>query len=88
MKVRKLRLLREKHGIQLRELGAAAGLSLQRISELEYSEHMVTDAVKSKILGALLIIISDRLANNYTFSEDLDKHKESLFELVEDGYEL
>lgn len=88
MKVRKLRLFRTKHSISLEELGAAAGISKQRISELELGESSVTKPLEDKISGAFLEILASRLLALSEFELDYEKHKDSLFELVENDHGL
>jgi transcriptional regulator with XRE-family HTH domain len=88
MKVRKFRLLRLKYGIQLEELGDAAGLSKQRVSQVELGGTPVTKPLADKLSGALFEIILDRLKDLGELERDYTNHKDSLFELAEDGYEL
>ena len=88
MKIRKLRLLRFKHGIQQGELGAAAGLSKQRIGQLELGEAAVTRTLEEKISEALFELITNRLLSLSALETDYLNHKDSLFDFVEDEYEL
>ena len=88
MKVRKLRLLRIKHSIQLEELGVAAGLSKQRISMLELGESIATKPLEEKISNAFFQVITERLLSISSFETDYLNHKDSLFDLVEGDYEL
>ena len=88
MKVRKLRLLRIKHGIQLDELGTEVGLTKQRISALELGDGAVTKQVEDKMRHAFSNILFKQRVSCQAFNKDIERHKDSLFELVEDSYDL
>ena len=89
MKVRKIRLLRLKYGITCKELGAAAGISAQRVSQIELCEEGISEETKIKLKNALEKIIRDRDNSCKALDTVYELHKDSLFELVmETAYEL
>ena len=88
MKVRKMRLLRQKYGITLIEIGSAAGVSKQRVSELELSDCSVTTAVKDRITRAFSYICEGRLSACRPLQDAFARHRDSLFDYVESDYEL
>ncbi len=88
MQVRKLRLLRQRSGISLEELGVAAGVTAQRMSELELGSYSPGWAVRLRVSDAFFTVAREREESLRRLQEDLSKHKDSLFELVEDDYEL
>ena len=89
MQVRKMRLLRHKHGITRSELGRACALSPQRISELELSGTRLIPETKEKLRRGFESLAQRREDALRSLRGDLDRHGESLFEPVEEnGYEL
>lgn len=89
MQVRKMRILRHKHGITRPELGRACALSPQRISEIELSAAGLTPATEEKLLRGFYAVAQMREDALHALRDDLDRHGESLFEPVEEaGYEL
>lgn len=89
MKVRKMRLLRTKYNISCPELGKAAGMSAQRISELEFSDGKVEPITEDKIQAAFLKVIACRTEHVCRLSNSFAKHENSLMEHVEElSYEL
>lgn len=88
MKVRKFRLLRQKYGISLDELGGAAGVSCQRISQLELDGELHTKQVEETVSRAFLEIMANQLLELSRFELDYMNHQDSLFEAVEENYEL
>ena len=89
MKVRKIRLLRLKYGITCKELGAAAGISAQRVSQIELCEAGISEETKIKLKKGLEKIIFDRKESCETLTDAYAQHRDSLFELVmETAYEL
>ena len=89
MKARKLRILRKKHGISLHDLPAAAGLSPQRISEIELNQRRITPEVEEKLKMGLEKMIAQRKTEAAALRKDYSKHGKTLLKIVEDStYEL
>ena len=89
MRVRKIRLLRLKYGITCKEIGAAAGISAQRVSQIELCEEGISEETKIKLKNALEKIIRDRESSCKALSAAYETHKDSLFEhVMETAYEL
>ena len=89
MQVRKMRLLRHKHGITRPELGRACALSPQRISEIELSETGLVPETEEKLRRGFETVARRREDALRSSRGDLARHRESLFEPVEEnGYEL
>jgi len=88
MQIRKLRLLRIKHNIQLEELGAAAGMSKQRVSQIELGEEISSKMVEKRISDAFFEVIAKKFIELSALETDYLEHKDSLFHFVEDDYEL
>lgn len=89
MQVRKMRLLRHKHGITRPELGRACALSPQRISEIELSETGLVPETEEKLRRGFETVARRREDALRSLCGDLARHGESLFEPVEEsGYEL
>ena len=82
MHVRKLRVLRLKYYISLKELSQTSGLSSQRISQLELSTGHVTDGAVQKLLDGLEQAISQRRQSQLALQADFQIHRDSLMELV------
>ena len=89
MQVRKMRLLRHKHGITRPELGRACVLSPQRISDLELSVTGLAPETEEKLRRGFDFVARRREDALRSLRGDLARHGESLFEPVEEtGYEL
>ena len=89
MQVRKMRLLRHKHGITRPELGRACALSPQRISEIELSETGLVPETEEKLRRGFETVVRRREDALRSLRGDLARHGENLFEPVEEsGYEL
>ena len=89
MLVSKILLFRRKYGISRSELGAASGLSKQRIYEFETTVGYHMPATVEKLCHGLETIIERRKAGIASLSSDLEKHKTSLLDYVEENsYEL
>ena len=88
MQIRKLRLLRIKHNIQLEELGVAAGMSKQRVSQIELGEEISSKLIEKKISDAFFEVIAKKFIGLSALETDYLVHKSSLFQFVEDDYEL
>ena len=89
MKICKMKLLREKYGLTLRELAQACGLSQQRLCEIETSGKRVLPETLNKVQAAFWEVQRTRQADNEELCRDLRKHESSLLEYVEEnGYEF
>ena len=89
VQVRKMRLLRHKHGITRPELGRACALTPQRISEIELSGAGLVPETKEKLRRGFESVAQQREDALRSLRGDLARHGESLFEPVEEtGYEL
>lgn len=89
MQVRKMRLLRHKHGITRPELGRACALSPQRISEIELSGTRLASETEEKLRRGFESVAQRREEALRSLCGDLARHGESLFEPVEEtGHEL
>ena len=90
MKVRKMRLFRIKHGISRHALGNICGVSPQRISIIETDVNPVLKhSTKESIIKAFEEIIEARNARQNCLRDDFERHRNSLFESVEENdYEL
>ena len=88
MQVRKMRLLRHKHGITRPELGLVCALSPQRISEIELSVAGLAPGTAEKHGGGGESVAPRRGEAPGSRRDDLARHGASLFEPVEAGYEL
>ncbi len=89
MLVSKLLLFRRKYGISRSELGSACGLSMQRIYELEIKKSNPTSATVEKLRRGREKVIEQRRSGISAFSADLEKHKTTILDYVEENtYEL
>lgn len=89
MLVAKIKLFRMKYGISREELGTACGVSKQRIYELENEEAAILPATADKIRRGMEAVLKDRQVWIDTFRSDLEKHRETLMDYVEETtYEL
>ena len=89
VQVRKMRLLRHKHGITRPELGRACGLSPQRISEIELNMECLTPATGEKLRKGFYAVAARREDSLTSLRGDLARYESSLFEAVEEAvYEL
>ena len=89
MQVSKMKLLREKYHLSLKELGQASGLSQQRLFEIESSGKPVRAETVNKVLDAFWQVQRQRQEHNEELCRALQKHGASLLEYVEEiGYEF
>lgn len=89
MLVAKIKLFRMKYGISRAELGSACGISKQRICELENEVAAITPATVEKLRRGMEAVLIQRESWNDSFRLDLEKHRDSLMEYVEENrYEL
>jgi len=79
-----MRRLRLVYGISLAELAQAAGVSQQRISEIELNTfHQRTNELKERIELAFQHIINARGKENQRLAQDFQRNRKRLFELCE-----
>ena len=89
MLVAKVKLFRMKYGISRAELGSACGISKQRIYELENEVASITPATMDKLRCGMETVLKEREAWIDAFRTDLEKHRETLMDFVEENrYEL
>ena len=89
MNVKKMRILRSKYRIPLRELSDACGISKQRLSEIELGETPVSEAASRTVADAFAAVAERRRDSSNALSRDFRRHKDTLLESVEEhGYEL
>ena len=89
MLVAKIKLFRMKYGISREELGTACGVSKQRIYELENKEAAILPATADKMRRGMEAVLKDRQVWIDAFRSDLEKHRETLMDYVEETtYEL
>lgn len=89
MLVSKIKLIRMKYGITRAELGLACGLSEQRIHEIETKVGKHVPATMDKLCCGLEKVIVQRQADVFLLCSDLEKHRGTLLEYVEENaYEL
>ena len=89
MKVRKFRILRQRHHVSMVELGRACGLSAQRISELELSEGVPEQETIQKIQNGFERILTERMEDAERLHLEYQRCRNALMQRVgEDEYEL
>lgn len=89
MQVPIIMLLRIKYSISRDELRKACGISNQRICEIELKGKHISGSTKEKLKRGLELVIQQRQDNINALKTDYQKHKETLYELVEETtYEL
>lgn len=89
MEARKLRFLRLKYHISLRELARACGISPQRISEIELTPGNISDKTVCRIHDGMEQVITQREAMVSSLRQDYTVHGHTIFDEVEEsGYEL
>ena len=89
MLVAKIKLFRMKYGISREELGTACGVSKQRIYELENEKAAILPATADKMRRGMETVLKDRQVWIDAFRSDLEKHRETLMDYVEETtYEL
>ena len=89
MLVAKIKLFRMKYGISREELGKACGVSKQRIYELENEAAAILPATADKLRRGMEAVLKDRQVWIDAFRSDLEKHRETLMDYVEETtYEL
>lgn len=84
MKVRVMRLLRQKHNILCSKIGEKCGVSQQRVNEIELSEGPLRTSTKRKIRKAFFEVAQERERDSAAFLQDLARHSDVLFDSVEE----
>ena len=84
MQTRRMRLLREKHGISVRELGRHCGISYQRLFQIELGEGSVTVHMKQHIEKAFSGLIASRQQELSALELDFEKYRSNLLDFVEE----
>ena len=89
MEIRKIRILRRKFQISIKELAEASGVSFQRISRLELCDGGFEPETLRKIQKGMSAIFSKRNEECTELYEALRDNYDSLLEVVEESdYEL
>lgn len=82
--VLQMRLFRQQHAITLREISAASGMAIQRISRLELLEIPLTTLSKQRLQKAFETILEHRATNAFTALSTFNTQRHSLFDVVAD----
>ena len=77
---RTMRLLRHKHNISYVELGKAADISTQRLSQSELNPDPSTNYHRDLIRRAFLRVIAARRLELFSLEQDFEKYKNSLLD--------
>lgn len=89
MKVKRFRILRLRHHISMVELGKACGVSPQRISELELTDHTPEAATVCKIQRGFDRVIAQREEKLNNLRQEYTQCRDELMEKVgEYEYEI
>lgn len=73
------RLFRREHGIPLRALAKAGGVSVQYLSRVELGEAALTDACRETLLRAMRIVLRERRRGADNALRKLERTKTELF---------
>ena len=90
-KILKLRVFRVKHRISLAELAQASSVSIQRISQIELMDCLLTPHIEEQLTRALEVVLLRRSANAAAAIADYREQKGRLFlavpetEVIADG---
>ena len=87
MKQRKMRLLREKHGVSIAELSRHCGVSPQRLSQIELESKANTTHLKSLVKKAFSGCIKSRQKKLSALASDFQKCKDKLLDFAENKEE-
>ena len=87
MKQKRMRQLRDKYGISLRELERYSSLTPQRLSQIELDTRPVVPRTKQHMETAFKRLIKARRQNLADLEADFQKHRRNLLDIV-DGEEL
>ena len=89
MRVVKLRVIRLKFHITVRELAGACGLTPQWVSAFELGQRRTSERTKERLRTALETLIQRREEDSCELAATYEKHRDTLFDLVgETDYEL
>ena len=89
MQARKMRILRRKYGISLRELAEVCNCSQQWVSAVELSTNPLTPAMAAKVRGGFEKLVEQHQNQLLQLSQDYERHKDTLLNPVEEiGNEL
>lgn len=78
-----IRYLRIKHGISIREISEAAGISIARLSEIELGKCKSTPYQQALLMVGLQTLIARRKEKLTALEEDFEEHKNNLLEKKE-----
>ena len=78
------RFLRIRHGVTLRELADAAGVSVQYMSEIELNESRRTKGAERLTRKAFETVITQRGENAKRLAEAFAANRDALFSMIEE----
>ena len=84
MKQRRMRLLREKHGVSMAELSRHCAVSSQRLSQIELETQTNTVHLRRLVEGAFARLIKSRRRKLSALESDIQKHGQSLLDYADD----
>ena len=84
MQTRRMRLLREKHGVSVTELSRHCGISPQRLSLIELGTKPITLHKKRLIEAAFSDLIATRQRDLSALKSDFKKYRNRLLDFVEE----
>lgn len=84
MQTRRMRLLREKHGVSIYELSRCGGISHQRLSQIELGTGNVTVHMNRLVETAFARLIAARRREVAALEKDLRIYRKHLLDFVEE----
>lgn len=87
MQSRRMRLLREKHGVSIYELGRCGGISHQRLSQIELGMGTATIHLTRLVETAFASLIAERRRELAALEADFQTYRKCLLEFVEEKEE-
>ena len=87
MQNRRMRLLRDKHGISINELSRYCDISPQRLSQIELCEGTVTAHMNQLVDTAFSYLILARKNELAALARDFHSYRETLLEFAEEDGE-
>lgn len=85
MRTRRMRLLREKHGVTIHELSRHSEISPQRLSQIELGMGTVTAHMNRLVETAFVRLISARRRDLVTLEEDFQTYRKNLLDIVDES---
>jgi len=84
MKNRRMRFLREKHGIPLLELSRYSDASQQRLAQIELGTGSATGHMNRLVETAFARLVATKRRELAALEEDLQKHGKQLLDFVDE----